>query len=208
MANQVQQTQASASDYFNLHVNGLGYLNRVRWVNVKSRGGRKADPFLCCGINALHGSTQAPNRTSFDLKVSGDESIALIDSLADAVETQRKVLISFRAGDIYPHLYDRKVRDEQGRETGQMEVAALIKGRLIRINSVKVEGVVVYQRPESAQEAQAEPPEETLDTADVQQDSVDPIVDAPQRPAVAPSLRNGAAQQQPRQARRTSYAQA
>src|SRR5690606_18549110 len=101
MANQVQQAQAAGSDYFNLHVSGIGYLNRVRWVEVgKSRNGRRSEPFLCCGVNALHGATNDPARTHFDLKVSGKDAIELIDSLAKAVEARQKVLVSFKAGDI------------------------------------------------------------------------------------------------------------
>lgn len=143
METQVQQ----AREFFNLHVSGIGYLNRVRWVDLKSRAGRKAESFLCCSINALHGATDDPSYTTFDFKVSGEEAIEMVDSLAAAVEQNRKVIVSFKAGDIYAHLYDRKVRDRNGRETGQSEPAALIKGRLILINTVKVDGQLVYQRP-------------------------------------------------------------
>ena len=40
----------NTSHYFNLHISGLGYLNRIREVTPK-----KGDPFLCCDIAALRG---------------------------------------------------------------------------------------------------------------------------------------------------------
>ncbi|GHD04691.1 hypothetical protein GCM10007320_65790 [Pseudorhodoferax aquiterrae] len=57
MASQAQ----AQSKYFNLHVSGIGYLSRVRWVDNNSRsGGRRSEPFLSCAINALRGSPDDP----------------------------------------------------------------------------------------------------------------------------------------------------
>ena len=159
MANQAQQTRQSQSqqgpkEYWDLHVTGIGYLNRARWVSV-DRGGRKAHPFLSCGINALRGAKDDPIYTPYDVKVSGEEAIELIDSLIPEIQAHRKVLVSFRIGDIYPHTYQRKERDQDGRDTGKMETASLIKGRLLLIYSIKVDGVEKYRRPSSDQ-AQAQ----------------------------------------------------
>ncbi len=143
----MQTAQQQPREFFNLHTSGIGYLNRVRWVETQGRG-RKAEPFLACSISALRGSSDAPDYTYFDLRVSGEEAIALIDGLRDEVNDRRKVLVSFKIGDIYPHLYDRDVRDQKtGRSTGQKEMATLIKGRLILINSISVDGEKVYSRP-------------------------------------------------------------
>lgn len=136
----------NASSYFNLHFTAIGYLNRVRWVETK-RGNRKADPFLSCAVNALHGSADDPNYTYFDLKVSGKEAVEIISNLAADLEAQRKVIVVFRGGDIYPHLYQRQVRDQQGNKLNRTEPAALIKGRMLVVYSVKVDGVEVYRRP-------------------------------------------------------------
>lgn len=48
-------------------------------------------------------------------------------------------------GDIYAHPYERKVRTN-GQETGELESAALIKGRLLQITYVKIGDGVVYQK--------------------------------------------------------------
>ena len=149
----MQQQQAPAQrEFFNLHANGIGYLHRVRWVTPAGRG-RKAEPFLACAISALRGATDSPDYTYFDLRVSSAEAIDLIDSLQKEVDERRKVLISFRIADLYAHSYERDVRDQGGRPTGQKELAGLIKGRLILVNSVKVDGQLVYQRAESNADA-------------------------------------------------------
>ncbi|AVT09663.1 DUF3577 domain-containing protein [Paracidovorax avenae] len=143
----MQTAQQQPREFFNLHTSGIGYLNRIRWVETKGRG-RKAESFLACSISALRGSSDAADYTYFDLRVSGEEAIGLIDGLQQEVRDRCKVLVSFKIGDIYPHLYERDVRDQQsGRPTGQKEVATLIKGRLILINSISVDGEKVYSRP-------------------------------------------------------------
>lgn len=151
--------QAAQREYFNLHTNGIGYLNRIRWVETKGRG-RRSEPFLACSISALRGSSDEVQYTLFDLRVSGQDAIALVDGLRTEVEQGRKVIVSFRIADIYPHTYERKVLDSQRRPTGQMEQTALIKGRLILINSVKVDGELVYTRPEDTSETDAVPQHE------------------------------------------------
>ena len=53
------------SSYFNLHIDGLGYLSNIREINTATGS------FLSCTINALHGSTEKPEYTRFDVTVSG-----------------------------------------------------------------------------------------------------------------------------------------
>ena len=131
-------------EYFDLHVRGCGYLNRVRWVEPKGRG-RKAEPFLACSINAMHGPVDQPNYSYMDLRVSGDEAIKIVDELAEAVAANKKVFVAFRVGDIYAHAYERAIKDERGRETGAYEPGAVIKGRLLLITNAQVDGEVVYE---------------------------------------------------------------
>lgn len=153
-----QSAQAASTDagkdFFNLHLSGIGYLSRVRWVTPNGRG-RKSEPFLCCAINAMHGPVDDPNYSYLDLRVSGEEAIAVIEQLQEAVEQDRKVFVSFKVGDIYAHSYERTVRDN-GRNTGQKEPAALIKGRLLLINMAKVDDELVYQR-EDGDDQQSQP---------------------------------------------------
>jgi len=150
------QAQAAQREYFNLHTTGIGYLNRIRWVTVKGRG-RSSEPFLACAIGALRGSSDSVEYTYFDLRVSGEEAIKLIDNMQATVNSGAKVIVSFRIGDIYPHLYDRSVK-VNGQPTGQTEPAVLLKGRLLLINSISVNGEKVYERPVDQADASASLP--------------------------------------------------
>ncbi|WP_282357188.1 STY4534 family ICE replication protein [Pseudomonas sp. PS01303] len=131
-ANQPQE----AATYFNLHTVGIGYLNRVREVQV-----RRGQPFMACDIAALHGATDAVEYTRFDCKVAGGEAERLIRLYMDAVNAEKKVLLSFRIGDLWidPFLY------EKGERQGQP--GASLKGRLLFIDWIKVNGTLEYKAP-------------------------------------------------------------
>lgn len=129
--------------YFNLHTVGIGYLNRVREVQV-----RRGQTFVACDIAALHGATDALEYTRFDCKVAGGEAERLIRLYVDAVKAEKKVLLSFRIGDLWidPFLY------EKGERQGQP--GASLKGRLLFIDWIKVNGSLEYKAP-ARQEAPA-----------------------------------------------------
>lgn len=146
MSNQQRNSVSSnANEYFDLHTRGIGYLNRTRMVDTKGKGGRRGTPFLACSINALHGDANDPSTSLFDCRVSGNDAQEIIQALVPFVEKKEKVIIGFTIGDIYAHLYERKVR-ENGKETGQIEAATLIKGRLLQVTYVKVNDEVVYHK--------------------------------------------------------------
>ena len=173
---QANSQQNSQTSHFDLHVSGIWYLNRVRWVEPSSRnGGRKAERFLACSVSALHGPVESPSSTYLDLRVSGGEAIEMVDSLKADVDARKKVFISFRVGDIYPHVYDRKVRDEKGHETGEWETKAIIKGRLLLINSITIDGQRVFTR--AAQDG---------DDSGVDQGQPDPMPVEASRPVAPP----------------------
>lgn len=158
------------SNHFNLHVNGIGYLNRVRWVETKGSG-RKAQPFLACSISSMRGNADEPDYTYFDLRVSGSEAIEMVEKLMGDVEAKRKVVVSFRVGDIYTHVYMRNLRDDKGRATGEQEPAALIKGRLLLINSITVDGVNIFRRASQDESSMNEaPPQEEASLQDASTD--------------------------------------
>ncbi|MGN7934066.1 DUF3577 domain-containing protein [Pseudomonas mediterranea] len=136
------QSQEVAS-YFNLHTVGIGYLNRVREVQV-----RRGQPFMACDIAALHGASDAVEYTRFDCKVAGGEAERLIRLYMDAVKAEKKVLLSFRIGDLWidPFLYEKG--DKQG------QPGASLKGRLLYIDWIKLNGTYEYKAP-ARQEATA-----------------------------------------------------
>ncbi|WP_404299004.1 DUF3577 domain-containing protein [Alicycliphilus denitrificans] len=147
---------AQQREYFNLHTSGVGYLSRIRWVTPSGRG-RKSEPFLACAISALRGSSDEPDYTYFDLRVSGEEAISLIEGMQEAVDQGRKVCVTFRIADTYAHPYERDVRDPQTRRpTGRTEWTALIKGRLILVYSISVDNEQVYKRQTDANQVNGE----------------------------------------------------
>lgn len=125
---------ATTAQYFNLHTSGVGYLSRIREVKPK-----KGDAFLACKVSALCGAPNADGKVEyrvFDCRVSGAEAEKLVRRCMDAVEAEKKVLIGFNIGDIYPDLYE---------SNGETKV--MMKGRLLRIDWIKVDGQTVYTAP-------------------------------------------------------------
>lgn len=61
------------TNYFNLNINGLGYITNVRQVvNGNSK-------FTCCTLNALSGPTDNADYTRFDVTVAGKDATSLIN---------------------------------------------------------------------------------------------------------------------------------
>ncbi len=130
----MENTNNNAEQFFDLHVRGVGYLNRVRVVPL-----RKGKPYLACTIAALRGSTDAPEKTYFDCTVVGEEACTLIDQFATKCE-QHKVLIGFKLGD----LWQDKFVYQNGPKVGQE--GTMLKARLLLVDWVKVDGELVYRR--------------------------------------------------------------
>ncbi|CAM2187793.1 DUF3577 domain-containing protein [Paraburkholderia sacchari] len=128
--------------YFDLHLRGLGYLSRVRDVTAKSNGRSKAKPFLACAISAFHGDPNVENGIVYlplDLIVAGEKAREAVRSVMDdANDPDVKVLVSFRAGDHYIRTFERT-----GNRAG--ETGAVLKGRLLKLFWIKVDGQEVYR---------------------------------------------------------------
>ena len=143
-----ESSQASSQpSYFNLLVEGVGYLNRVRTVKPK-----KGQEFLACTVAALRGSDSDVSYTKFDCRVSGADAQAIVKRLEDDVAAEKAVIIGFRIADIYPEMFTF----EKGDRKGQPGVS--IKGRLLRIKFAKVNGKSIdVPQPASADEAESVP---------------------------------------------------
>lgn len=140
----MSQSSAAANEaaYFDLHTQGLGYLNRIREV-TPNRG----KPFLACTIAALNGPTETPDYRYFDVTVCGAEAQQLVNRYAPVVAQGHKVLMGFRLGDLWTDLF----RYSRGEKAGKTGVS--LKARLLFISWIKVDGQLVYQaRPKSEAE--------------------------------------------------------
>jgi len=122
--------QSQDQKYFDLHITGIGYLNRIRKVPVK-----RGNPFFAVDISALHGSSQDVQYTRFDCRVSGTEAQAIIEQIQPLIEDDKiKVLIGFKLSDLYTDTFVY----QRGEKEGQTGVS--LKARLLRIEWVKVNG--------------------------------------------------------------------
>ena len=143
-----ESSQASSpASFFNLHVDGVGYLNRVRTVKPK-----KGQEFLACTVAALRGSDSDVCYTKFDCRVSGADAQAIVKRLENDVAADKAVIIGFRIADIYPEMFTF----EKGDRKGQPGVS--IKGRLLRIKFAKVNGEPIdVPQPARAEERESVP---------------------------------------------------
>lgn len=127
--------QSNEAKFFDLHTTGIGYLNRIR--EVKPRG--KGKPFMAVTVAALRGSMDDAEYSYIDCNVVGAEAEKLIRRSQAAVEAGKKVLVSFRIGDIWTDAFTYEKGDKKG------QPGASLKGRLLFIGWIKVDGVTVYE---------------------------------------------------------------
>lgn len=146
--------------YFDLHLRGLGYLSRVRDVTTRGNGRSKAKPFLACSISAFHGDPNIENGIVYlplDLIVSGEKAKEAVRSVMDdANDPDVKVLVAFRAGDHYIRTFERT-----GNRAG--ETGAVLKGRLLKLFWIKVDGQEVWRDEGDDTEAGADTSREVVD---------------------------------------------
>lgn len=138
-------TQTSTkSNYFNLHTQGIGYLNDIRLVEPK-----KGNPFYACRIAALVGESDSPEYRYFDMNVVGKDTETLIKRCQNAVDEKKKVLVSFVMADMRCDTFTYS-SDSKNHKKGDTGVS--LKGRLIRIKMIKIDGKEVYKEQPKADE--------------------------------------------------------
>lgn len=122
-----------SKDYFNLTINGLGYLSNVRQVNAQS------GTFISCVINALSGPSDSPSYVRFDVTVAGKEASSLINRCQKAVDEDKKVLIGFVLSNPSTDIFQLK----NGEHAGESRVS--LKARLIKVDWVKIGQDMVFK---------------------------------------------------------------
>lgn len=133
----------STDQFFDLHVSGIGYVNRIRLVPIK-----RGNPFWACDISALNGASDNVEYRRFDCRVNGSVAESLIKKLHTTVTDRKqkgmaepKILINFKLGDLYADLYTRT----KGERAGEQGVS--MKARLLFINWIKIDNEKVYEAP-------------------------------------------------------------
>ena len=139
-------TTQTETKYFDLHTSGIGYLNRFRQVKPK-----QGQPFYSCTIAALRGNTDNTLYTYFDVRIVNEEALNILLNCVDETKDDDKVLVGFKIGDIYPETFTYQSGNKQG-QTGVM-----LKGRLIKLNWLKINNELVYEpQTSSAVEQQSD----------------------------------------------------
>ncbi|PTA89568.1 DUF3577 domain-containing protein [Kosakonia radicincitans] len=126
-------------EFFNLNVNGIGYLSSIRRV----QGGN--GEFTCAVINALTGPTDNASYTRFDVTIAGAETTKLINRCQKAVDEEEKVLIGFVLSGLKADVFTLQTGDHAG------ESRPSLKARLIKVEFIKKGQDVVYQAPNASQ---------------------------------------------------------
>ena len=127
------------SEYYDILVSACGFLNRVRTVAVD-----EGEPFLACTFAALRGARgERSELTYFDVRVVGDDAKELLTRFEGVINDRSKnVFASVRLSDLTASSFVY----QRGERKGESGVA--IKTRLLAIESLAIEGNVVYRRSE------------------------------------------------------------
>ena len=157
----MSQAQSSAAAVmFNLIIEGVGYLNRIRIVTPK-----KGPAYIACTINAMMGEATAVEDVSIDCRVVGAQALVAVGQLEDAVKAKQKVIVGFRAGDPKPDFYEFP-----DGKTGEVIQREGLKARLLQLTFAKVDGqkvqIPVVERPTDRTGEATEPASEVPSTAD------------------------------------------
>jgi len=166
-------TISTDKSYFDLHITGLGYLNRIREVKPK-----KGDAFLACDIAALNGPSDEVSYVRFDTRVSGTEAQHLVRRCIHAVDAEKKVMIGFRLGDLWTDIFTYS----KGKNAGNPGVS--LKARLLFVSWIKIDGQLVYKaepKPTDADEGATEVPEAhaVTEPSSAEAETIDSTADAP-----------------------------
>ena len=124
-----KQSTTEKPKYFDLDIQGIGYLNRAREVTPEN-----GSSFLSVTIAALRGPADNVQHTHFDCVVSGEEAKDLVRQLMPAVEADMKVLVGFHLSDLQAEAFTFK----QGDRAGTTGIG--LKSRLLRFQWIKVDG--------------------------------------------------------------------
>lgn len=158
---------SSERSFFDLHITGLGYLNRIREVKPK-----KGDPFLACDIAALNGPSDDVSYVRFDTRVSGSDAQHLVRRCIDAVKAEKKVMIGFKLGDLWTDLFTYT----KGDKAGQQGVS--LKARLLFVSWIKIDGVLKY-KAEPRQAEEQDDAEGSAATAQTSQEAAESVAPEP-----------------------------
>lgn len=142
------QTNPQKKAYFNLHTDGMAYLNNIETVNPKKQGVKS---FLSLSVTLLEGDPEKPNKTYVSLVIPEalDDVTALLIKYRDAIVGRNtNVFANIKLADLRckPFVYG-----ENSQRSGELGVN--FNAKLIGLKYLKVGDQVVYTSSEDDQRA-------------------------------------------------------
>ncbi|MGE4501114.1 MAG: DUF3577 domain-containing protein [Hydrogenovibrio sp.] len=175
MTTQTQNTTTQSNEYYDVHVNGFAYLSRIR--EVKPVNGQRFVPFYSVTIAFCRGKVN-PNKeageqreyTYVDCTIVNKDVCEVLKPYMDSINRKDSSVYGvFTVGDIYPEAY-----------TSDGEVKASIKGRLVGMKSLSVNGELVYSKSvDDLGEQQAEEAPASEGTNEPAAQAEEPVQEAP-----------------------------
>lgn len=156
--------QTAQPKAYNLHTTGMGFVNRLRFVNPE-KGKGKSKGYWSVSIGALYGVEDENGRCEsslYDLNVVGKVAKDSVQTLQAAFNEGKKIFVEFKAGDTRSEHYQYK----NGERAGQW--GSCIKGTLLQLRKAWVNGELVIdtsQQPD-LEEVPADEPTDNASSAE------------------------------------------
>lgn len=132
-------THERQETYYDLHLAGIGYLNRAREIPVKQ--GRAP---LAVDIMALQGRADRLRKTRFDCRVVGKDAQTLVRRLMPQMALGKTILVGFRLGDLKPETFVYRRGDREG------QIGISLQANLLKIVWVKIDGELLEDSTSSS----------------------------------------------------------
>ncbi len=124
----------SNSAYFSFIATGVAYVNRVKQI-LPQAGGRAFAPYWTANLAVLVSEGNDVQYRYIDCTIPAEEAVKLICLYsAEANDRKSKVLCGFRVANLRAETFTRN----------NGEIVSLLKGRLIKVNWLKVNGRIVH----------------------------------------------------------------
>ncbi|WP_338523689.1 DUF3577 domain-containing protein [Pseudomonas batumici] len=130
------QSATEEKKYFNLYLQGIGYLNSVRTIT------RHRQSYLKVSVAVLQGPADSADYTYIDCTVVGIEAKQLISHCAQEINSSREaVLACFTLSDLWVSPYIHQKGDRRG------QPGAGLTSNLLSLSMIKINGETVYIAP-------------------------------------------------------------
>ncbi|WP_338524323.1 DUF3577 domain-containing protein [Pseudomonas batumici] len=154
------QSATEEKKYFNLYIQGFGYLNNVRTFTHRRKS------YLKVTVTALQGPADEVDYKYFHCTVVGTEAKQLISHCAEEINSGQTVFVRFTLSELLVFTTNQQHGEHRGQPT------AALGSNLLSLSMIKINGEVVYTAPPKEPSSNVGPANTTdipdaLDTTDM-----------------------------------------